>query len=260
MKTLLILSKNTSHIALIDNSSNESLLDALNAYINDNEENALMSYMLEQMGEKAFFTESSQKPSFIDLIEENDIQFILTYFKDIKRVSFNIKSNDIFFSFDLKDYVNQYSFENFCNLIKEQENARTSFGFTNEEDNEENRRGERQEIQRGTQGRGENRLFGESNAEDRNADEPRGVGEERGISKSSTGIRRFDRVAGETEGYDRGDEQRRGLGEEKLSLQRVEESISLQSFKQEDKLEDKIAILTHNQSNIANAKRVRDLL
>lgn len=43
-------------------------------------------------------------------------------------------------------------------------------------------------------------------------------------------------------------------------LQRVEESISLQSFKQEDKLEDKIAILTHNQSNIANAKRVRDLL
>lgn len=250
MKTLLILSKNTSHIALIDNSNNENLLDAINAYISDSEENALMSYMLEQMSEKAFFTESSQKPSFIDLIEENNIQFVLTYFKDIKRVSFAIKSNENFSSFDLKDYVNQYSFEDFCNLIKEQGNARTSFGFTNEEDNKENRRGERQEIQGGTQGRAENGLFGEPNAEARNADEPRGVRGERGISKSSTGIRRFDRVAGEIEEYDRGNEQRGGLGEEKLSRpiysQTSEENDSANTQKESKEIFDRRSIQTKN--------------
>lgn len=215
MKTLLIFSQNINHIAIIDNNSNESLLDTLNAYINDKEE-SLKDYIIEQTKEKAFFVESGEKPRFDDLIEENEIQFIVTYYKDIQRAVFAIKSNDKFYNFDLKDYINKNSIEDFYNLIKEQSNARATFRLTNEENNEENRRRERQTIQRETRGRTENRLFRESNAEARNADEQGGIREEQGISKSSTGIRQPNRIAGEAKKDERGNEQRGGLEEEKF--------------------------------------------
>lgn len=40
----------------------------------------------------------------------------------------------------------------------------------------------------------------------------------------------------------------------------IGETIPLRSFEQEDKIEEKIAILNHNQNNITNAKRARSLL
>ena len=140
MKTLLILSNSTnaSNIGIIQNitQDNPIFFQALDLYINDKNNIAFKSYVLSLMQTNEYFTEFGEKPDFNNIINDNQVEAIFTYFEDIQRISFAIKQSNVFLNYDLKDFLKTKSFESLQSLFQEKVNA--NIDTTNQESSRAN--------------------------------------------------------------------------------------------------------------------------
>ena len=134
MKTLLILSNSTnaSNIGIIQNitQDNPIFFQALDLYINDKNNIAFKSYVLSLMQTNEYFIEFGEKPDFQDIINDNQIKAVFTYFEDIQRISFALKQNILFKKYDLEDFLKTNSFESLQSIFQEEVNA--NFNKTNQ--------------------------------------------------------------------------------------------------------------------------------
>ncbi|EFS9252251.1 hypothetical protein HWS73_001216 [Campylobacter upsaliensis] len=138
MQILLILSndKNLSHIGIIARFSDE-LNQILKNQANNiqNDFNSLKEYMLSSMLTNSFYTQIGDKPDFNDIIEENNISFILNLTQISSKqalLNFSIKQDDRLIHYSFKDFMQDYSYEDFVNLL----------AFINQNDNLEFTQGE----------------------------------------------------------------------------------------------------------------------
>ncbi|EGK8000733.1 hypothetical protein IO363_001145 [Campylobacter upsaliensis] len=138
MQILLILSndKNLSHIGIIARFSDE-LNQILKNQANNiqNDFNSLKEYMLSSMLTNSFYTQIGDKPDFNDIIEENNISFILNLTQissEQALLNFSIKQDDGLIHYNFKDFMQDYSYEDFVNLLS----------FINQNDNLEFTQGE----------------------------------------------------------------------------------------------------------------------
>lgn len=130
MKTLLILSNSTnaSNIGIIQNinQNNPTFFHALDLYINNKDNIAFKSYVFSLMPTNEYFIEFGEKPDFNNIINDNQVKVIFTYFEDIQRISFAIKQNNIFLNYDLKEFLKTKPFESLQSLFEEKVNANTN--------------------------------------------------------------------------------------------------------------------------------------
>lgn len=138
MQILLILSndKNLSHIGIIARFSDE-LNQILKNQANNiqNDFNSLKEYILSSMLTNSFYTQIGDKPDFNDIIEENNISFILNLTQISSKqalLNFSIKQDDGLIHYSFKDFMQDYSYEDFVNLL----------AFINQNDNLEFTQGE----------------------------------------------------------------------------------------------------------------------
>lgn len=138
MQILLILSndKSLSHIGIIAKFSDE-LNQILKNQANNiqNDFNSLKEYMLSSMLTNSFYTQIGDKPDFNDIIEENNISFILNLTQISSKqalLNFSIKEDNNFTHYDFKNFIQDYSYEDFVNLL----------AFINQNDNLEFTQGE----------------------------------------------------------------------------------------------------------------------
>ncbi|MCI2236862.1 SNF2-related protein, partial [Helicobacter sp. CaF467b] len=209
MKTLLILSNSTnaSNIGIIQNitQDNPTFFHALDLYINDKNNIAFKSYVLSLMTTNEYFIEFGEKPDFNNIINNNQVKAIFTYFEDIQRISFAIKQSNVFLNYDLKDFLKTESFESLQSLFQEKVNA--NIDTTNQESlrangerggflskgNSENRENDRttqsdngQGIANPSREPRESILFGERGGS--KGDNPIQNNNEQGISSETMGI------------------------------------------------------------------------
>ncbi|WP_276950724.1 SNF2-related protein [Helicobacter rodentium] len=209
MKTLLILSNSTnaSNIGIIQNitQDNPTFFHALDLYINDKNNIAFKSYVLSLMTTNEYFIEFGEKPDFNNIINDNQVKAIFTYFEDIQRISFAIKQSNVFLNYDLKDFLKTESFESLQSLFQEKVNA--NIDTTNQESlrangerggflskgNSENRENDRttqsdngQGIANPSREPRESILFGERGGS--KGDNPIQNNNEQGISSETMGI------------------------------------------------------------------------
>lgn len=130
MKTLLILSNSTnaSNIGIVQNitQDNPTFFHALDLYINNKDNIAFKSYVFSLMTTNEYFVEFGEKPDFNNIINDNQVKAVFTYFEDIQRISFAIKQNNVFLNYDLKDFLKTESFESLQSLFEEKVNANTN--------------------------------------------------------------------------------------------------------------------------------------
>lgn len=138
MQILLILSndKSLSHIGIIAKFSDE-LNQILKNQANNiqNDFNSLKEYMLSSMLTNSFYAQIGDKPDFNDIIEENNISFILNLTQISSKqalLNFSIKEDNNFTHYDFKNFIQDYSYEDFVNLL----------AFINQNDNLEFTQGE----------------------------------------------------------------------------------------------------------------------
>ena len=132
MQILLILSndKSLSHIGIIAKFSDE-LNQILKNQANNiqNDFNSLKEYMLSSMLTNSFYTQIGDKPDF------NNISFILNLTQISSKqalLNFSIKEDNNFTHYDFKNFIQDYSYEDFVNLL----------AFINQNDNLEFTQGE----------------------------------------------------------------------------------------------------------------------
>ncbi|MCR2112209.1 Eco57I restriction-modification methylase domain-containing protein [Campylobacter upsaliensis] len=138
MQILLILSndKSLSHIGIIAKFSDE-LNQILKNQANNiqNDFNSLKEYMLSSMLTNSFYAQIGDKPDFNDIIEENNISFILNLTQISSKqalLNFSIKEDNNFTHYDFKNFIQDYSYEDFVNIL----------AFINQNDNLEFTQGE----------------------------------------------------------------------------------------------------------------------
>ena len=123
MKTLLIISNKANNIGIIQdiNQDNPTFFHALDSHTKD--KTAFKSYIFSLMPTNEYFIEFGEKPDFQDIINDNQIKAVFTYFEDIQRISFALKQNILFKKYDLEDFLKTNSFESLQSIFQEEVNA-----------------------------------------------------------------------------------------------------------------------------------------
>lgn len=123
MKTLLIISNKANNIGIIQdiNQDNPTFFHALDSHTKD--KTAFKSYIFSLMPTNEYFIEFGEKPDFQDIINENQIKAVFTYFEDIQRISFALKQNILFKNYDLEDFLKTNSFESLQSIFQEEVNG-----------------------------------------------------------------------------------------------------------------------------------------
>ena len=286
MKTLLILSNSTnaSNIGIVQNitQDNPTFFHALDLYINNKDNIAFKSYVFSLMPTNEYFIEFGEKPDFNNIINDNQVKAVFTYFEDIQRISFAIKQSNVFLNYDLKDFLKTKSFESLQSLFQEKVNA--NIDTTNQESlrangerggflskgNSENRENDRttqsdngQGISNFNKDPRESILFGERGGS--KGDNPiqnnngQGISSETmGISQSTSGIERTLFERGESERLQAKNEQReRELwngGEQGSTSTNTKSSDSI-SKKSNQESKQHLSLST-SQSNDLNERRI----
>ena len=123
MKTLLIISNKANNIGIIQdiNQDNPTFFHALDSHTKD--KTAFKSYIFSLMPTNEYFIEFGEKPDFQDIINDNQIKAVFTYFEDIQRISFALKQNILFKNYDLEDFLKTNSFESLQSIFQEEVNG-----------------------------------------------------------------------------------------------------------------------------------------
>lgn len=224
MKALLISSndKNLSNIAIILENLDNVFFTILKTFLE--KPNSFRNYLFFEAKDKEIFTEFGEKPNFTELVENNNIEAVFTYFETTNRLAFSLKQDTRFIHYDFNDFLKENSFETLLNFLGDKNANHQFIDRENQEGSEEEREGQ---LQRG-------------NKPNRNQNEPNGIENEQGGAQRQRGIRSFNGGIGRTLSTSREfgesplrNEQRRGLSNEAIVSANTDIADTISSIKQQ---------------------------
>ena len=116
MKILLIYSHNLNHIAISLENIKQEFISMLQAQ--EKNTNAFKQFFFKEVLNCNIYTEKAENPSFKDIIENQEIQIVFTYFEEIKSISFAfMEKGKIIQENTLKEFLKDNSFESLENLL-----------------------------------------------------------------------------------------------------------------------------------------------
>lgn len=228
MKTLLISSndKNLSNIAIFLENPDNVFFTILKTFLE--KPNSFRDYLFFEARDKEIFTEFGEKPYFTELIENNDIEVVFTYFETTNRLAFSLKQNARFIHYDFNDFLKENSFETLLNLLGGNNANHQSTDRENQGGNEDRKRG----FQTGDRG---TRTQNQSNA---NEYERRGVREQQGVSNLNGRVGETLSTSGEFGELQIRDKQRGGLSSEAIISAKTDTADLISSAREEQQSSD----------------------